>query len=73
MTLFLLFFVLAGESSQSAVPGHGDLYTNHWAVRVTGGQGQADKIAAKYGYMNLGQVMMSLFLLIFYECLILTL
>uniref|UniRef100_A0A8P4G504 Proprotein convertase subtilisin/kexin type 6 n=1 Tax=Dicentrarchus labrax TaxID=13489 RepID=A0A8P4G504_DICLA len=38
------------------VSGHRDVYTNHWAVRITGGQEQADKIAAKYGYMNLGQI-----------------
>ncbi len=57
MTLFLLCILVTVETSQSVVSGHGDIYTNHWAVRITGGQEQADKIAAKYGYINLGQVM----------------
>uniref|UniRef100_A0A8P4KIP7 P/Homo B domain-containing protein n=1 Tax=Dicentrarchus labrax TaxID=13489 RepID=A0A8P4KIP7_DICLA len=56
MTLFWLFILISVESSRSVVSGHRDVYTNHWAVRITGGQEQADKIAAKYGYMNLGQI-----------------
>uniref|UniRef100_A0A667X496 Proprotein convertase subtilisin/kexin type 6 n=1 Tax=Myripristis murdjan TaxID=586833 RepID=A0A667X496_9TELE len=40
----------------SVVTGHRDVYTNHWAVRIAGGPGQADKIAEKYGYKNLGQI-----------------
>ncbi|XP_054466040.1 proprotein convertase subtilisin/kexin type 6-like isoform X2 [Anoplopoma fimbria] len=56
MTLLLLFIVLAVETSQSVVSGHGNVFTNHWAVRVTGGQQQADTIAAKYGYINFGQI-----------------
>lgn len=32
------------------------IYTNHWAVRITGGPGFADRIAEKYGYKNMGQV-----------------
>lgn len=47
------------ESSRSEV------YTNHWAVRVSGGPQQADRVAAKYGYINFGQVT-TLFLLIGY-------
>ncbi|XP_020794431.1 proprotein convertase subtilisin/kexin type 6 isoform X1 [Boleophthalmus pectinirostris] len=36
---------------------HGrDVFTNHWAVRVTGGHLEADRVAAKYGYRNLGQI-----------------
>ncbi|XP_013925110.1 PREDICTED: proprotein convertase subtilisin/kexin type 6-like [Thamnophis sirtalis] len=31
-------------------------YTNHWAVRVLGGPGEADRLASAYGYLNLGQV-----------------
>ncbi|KAL8197471.1 UNVERIFIED_CONTAM: hypothetical protein K2H54_025864 [Gekko kuhli] len=31
------------------------VYTNHWAVRVLGGPGEADRLAAAYGYLNLGQ------------------
>ncbi|KAJ6662931.1 hypothetical protein lerEdw1_011135 [Lerista edwardsae] len=32
------------------------VYTNHWAVRVRGGPGEADRLASAYGYLNLGQV-----------------
>lgn len=32
------------------------LFTNHWAVRVTGGQENADQVAEKYGFLNMGQV-----------------
>lgn len=64
MTLFLLFILLSIQSSHSVVTGQGDVYTNHWAVRITGGSEQADRIAAKYGYMNLGQVMIQLLFLL---------
>uniref|UniRef100_A0A8D2L297 Proprotein convertase subtilisin/kexin type 6 n=2 Tax=Varanus komodoensis TaxID=61221 RepID=A0A8D2L297_VARKO len=32
------------------------VYTNHWAVRVLGGPAEADRLAAAYGYLNLGQI-----------------
>uniref|UniRef100_A0AAR2J930 P/Homo B domain-containing protein n=1 Tax=Pygocentrus nattereri TaxID=42514 RepID=A0AAR2J930_PYGNA len=32
------------------------IYTNHWAVRITGGAELADQIASRYGYRNLGQI-----------------
>uniref|UniRef100_A0A670J3U8 SPC3 n=1 Tax=Podarcis muralis TaxID=64176 RepID=A0A670J3U8_PODMU len=32
------------------------LYTNHWAVRITGGNQEANRIASKYGYINIGQI-----------------
>lgn len=32
------------------------LFTNHWAARITGGQDNADQIAEKYGFLNMGQV-----------------
>ncbi|XP_019388732.1 PREDICTED: proprotein convertase subtilisin/kexin type 6, partial [Crocodylus porosus] len=32
------------------------VYTNHWAVRVPGGPGEAARLAAAYGYGNLGQI-----------------
>uniref|UniRef100_A0A4W6CZW2 Proprotein convertase subtilisin/kexin type 6 n=1 Tax=Lates calcarifer TaxID=8187 RepID=A0A4W6CZW2_LATCA len=35
---------------------HGAFYTNHWAVRISGGPEHADQVAAKYGYLNLGQI-----------------
>uniref|UniRef100_A0A4W6CZX5 Proprotein convertase subtilisin/kexin type 6 n=1 Tax=Lates calcarifer TaxID=8187 RepID=A0A4W6CZX5_LATCA len=38
------------------LPGHGAFYTNHWAVRISGGPEHADQVAAKYGYLNLGQI-----------------
>ncbi|XP_036930390.1 proprotein convertase subtilisin/kexin type 6 isoform X1 [Acanthopagrus latus] len=53
MTSFIIVILLTVETM---VSGHGDVYTNHWAVRITGGREQADKIAAKYGYRNLGQI-----------------
>lgn len=31
-------------------------FTNHWAVRITGGREHADEIAEKYGFRNMGQV-----------------
>uniref|UniRef100_W5N9Q8 Proprotein convertase subtilisin/kexin type 6 n=1 Tax=Lepisosteus oculatus TaxID=7918 RepID=W5N9Q8_LEPOC len=33
-----------------------NIYTNHWAVRISGGREEADKLATKYGYNNLGQI-----------------
>ncbi|CAM4558064.1 unnamed protein product [Lepidochelys olivacea] len=32
------------------------MYTNHWAVRITGGHQEASRIASKYGYVNIGQI-----------------
>ncbi|XP_017941456.2 proprotein convertase subtilisin/kexin type 5 isoform X4 [Manacus vitellinus] len=32
------------------------LYTNHWAVRITGGLPEANRVASKYGYVNIGQI-----------------
>lgn len=32
------------------------VYTNHWAVRIPGGSEEADKLASKYGFTNLGQI-----------------
>ncbi|ROL28089.1 Proprotein convertase subtilisin/kexin type 6 [Anabarilius grahami] len=50
----LLGFVLSTfwlwEASLSRV------YTNHWAVRIPGGPVDADKLASKYGFTNLGQI-----------------
>ncbi|XP_063311099.1 proprotein convertase subtilisin/kexin type 5 isoform X1 [Pelobates fuscus] len=31
-------------------------FTNHWAVRIAGGALEADRIASKYGYINMGQI-----------------
>uniref|UniRef100_UPI003AAD4103 proprotein convertase subtilisin/kexin type 6 n=1 Tax=Centroberyx gerrardi TaxID=166262 RepID=UPI003AAD4103 len=56
MRLFFLFILSTIETSQSLVTGHRDVYTNHWAVRIAGGPEQAEQIAAKYGYKNLGQI-----------------
>ncbi|MBN3286620.1 PCSK6 convertase, partial [Polyodon spathula] len=47
--LFLTFFVCESLSTRN-------IYTNHWAVRITGGPEEADKLATKYGYNNLGQI-----------------
>ncbi|KAG8455262.1 hypothetical protein GDO86_001457 [Hymenochirus boettgeri] len=32
------------------------MFTNHWAVRIAGGEPEADRIASKYGYVNMGQI-----------------
>ncbi|KAG9486782.1 proprotein convertase subtilisin/kexin type 5 isoform X1 [Eleutherodactylus coqui] len=32
------------------------IYTNHWAVRIKGGAQEADRIASKYGYINMGKI-----------------
>uniref|UniRef100_A0A671SHN3 Proprotein convertase subtilisin/kexin type 6-like n=1 Tax=Sinocyclocheilus anshuiensis TaxID=1608454 RepID=A0A671SHN3_9TELE len=32
------------------------VYTNHWAVLIPGGPAEADKLASKYGFTNLGQI-----------------
>uniref|UniRef100_A0A7N6A6U0 P/Homo B domain-containing protein n=1 Tax=Anabas testudineus TaxID=64144 RepID=A0A7N6A6U0_ANATE len=56
MTSFARLLLLTAATCQSMTTGRGDFYTNHWAVRVTGGPEQAEKIAAKYGYLNLGQI-----------------
>ncbi|XP_037346004.2 proprotein convertase subtilisin/kexin type 6 isoform X2 [Pungitius pungitius] len=60
MPAFLLFTVFFVETSLSVASGLGTgsspVFTNHWAVRIAGGQKQADKIAAKYGYTNFGQI-----------------
>ncbi|XP_036385914.1 proprotein convertase subtilisin/kexin type 5 [Megalops cyprinoides] len=32
------------------------IYTNRWAVKILGGTAEADRIAGKYGFTNLGQI-----------------
>ncbi|XP_075416639.1 proprotein convertase subtilisin/kexin type 5 isoform X2 [Tenrec ecaudatus] len=32
------------------------VYTNHWAVKIAGGFPEADRIASKYGFINIGQI-----------------
>ncbi|XP_020556399.1 proprotein convertase subtilisin/kexin type 6 isoform X4 [Oryzias latipes] len=49
----LLLLVLC---SSAVASGRRDRYTNHWAVQILGGPDQADAVAAKYGYRNLGQI-----------------
>uniref|UniRef100_A0AAY4DIR2 P/Homo B domain-containing protein n=1 Tax=Denticeps clupeoides TaxID=299321 RepID=A0AAY4DIR2_9TELE len=36
--------------------GRPRLYTNRWAVRIPGGPGAADRVADKYGFLNMGQI-----------------
>uniref|UniRef100_A0A8C7L8N2 Proprotein convertase subtilisin/kexin type 6 n=1 Tax=Oncorhynchus kisutch TaxID=8019 RepID=A0A8C7L8N2_ONCKI len=54
MCIFFIFILSTLEICQSLAPRN--VYTNHWAVRIAGGQEEADKLAAKYGYNNYGQV-----------------
>lgn len=49
-TLLLFLASAAGPSAALKV------YTNTWAVHVTGGAEQADRIAAKHGFVNHGNV-----------------
>ncbi|XP_026103707.1 proprotein convertase subtilisin/kexin type 5-like [Carassius auratus] len=32
------------------------IYTNRWAIKITGGPDAADLIAGKYGFVNMGQI-----------------
>ncbi|XP_026896820.1 proprotein convertase subtilisin/kexin type 5 isoform X1 [Acinonyx jubatus] len=32
------------------------VYTNHWAVKIAGGFPEANRIASKYGFINMGQI-----------------
>lgn len=48
--------VLVFAAVSLTVSGHGPVFTNHWAVRVRGGVRQADRVASKYGYVNMGQI-----------------
>uniref|UniRef100_A0A8C7L5L4 Proprotein convertase subtilisin/kexin type 6 n=1 Tax=Oncorhynchus kisutch TaxID=8019 RepID=A0A8C7L5L4_ONCKI len=54
MCIFFIFILSTLEICQSLAPRN--VYTNHWAVRIAGGQEEADKLAAKYGYNNYGQI-----------------
>lgn len=56
MTLRLCLVLLVTSWGEFVVHGQRDVLTNHWAVRITGGPLHADRVAAKYGYRNLGQV-----------------
>ncbi|KAM8961076.1 proprotein convertase subtilisin/kexin type 5 isoform 1-T1 [Pelodytes ibericus] len=33
-----------------------NMFTNHWAVRIAGGDHEANRIASKYEYINMGQI-----------------
>lgn len=56
MTLRLCLVLLVTSWGEFVVHGQRDVLTNHWAVRITGGPLHADRVAAKYGYRNLGQI-----------------
>ena len=46
----LIFSVFAFVSCDSGV------YTNRWAVHISGGETVAENVAQKYGFRNLGKV-----------------
>uniref|UniRef100_A0A4W4G7G7 P/Homo B domain-containing protein n=1 Tax=Electrophorus electricus TaxID=8005 RepID=A0A4W4G7G7_ELEEL len=46
----MLFYFSCGRATVGLV------FTNHWAVRIIGGPKEADKLASKYGFTNLGQI-----------------
>uniref|UniRef100_A0A673CQX7 P/Homo B domain-containing protein n=1 Tax=Sphaeramia orbicularis TaxID=375764 RepID=A0A673CQX7_9TELE len=51
-----LLCVLALSLGFASLPCKARIYTNHWAVRIAGGQEVAERIAEKYGYRNMGQI-----------------
>ncbi|XP_069078910.1 proprotein convertase subtilisin/kexin type 6 [Pleurodeles waltl] len=51
--VILLLFMLV--RSNLCTPSR-TVYSNHWAVRVLGGPEEADRVASRYGYRNLGQI-----------------
>ncbi|KAL2089007.1 hypothetical protein ACEWY4_015906 [Coilia grayii] len=54
--MFLFFTCVLSTFVASQTSPSRSVYTNHWAVRITGGGEEADKLASKYGYRNLGQI-----------------
>lgn len=55
MPLFIVFLLSTFVFVCKASPSR-SVFTNHWAVRLKGGSEEADKLASKYGFTNLGQV-----------------
>ncbi|CAL8260437.1 unnamed protein product [Merluccius merluccius] len=43
-------------SRRAAAAAAPEVYTNTWAVRITGGAGEADRVARKHGFVNHGNV-----------------
>ncbi|KAL4613267.1 proprotein convertase subtilisin/kexin type 6 [Arapaima gigas] len=57
MRVFLLCVLFTGAVRHCRCsPSPRTVYTNHWAVRVLGGAREADRVALKYGFNNLGQI-----------------
>lgn len=54
--MFLFFTCVVSTFVVSQTSPSRKVYTNHWAVRITGGSEEAEKLASKYGYKNLGPV-----------------
>ncbi|XP_062868756.1 proprotein convertase subtilisin/kexin type 6 isoform X2 [Trichomycterus rosablanca] len=52
LVVLLVFGLLAADGASLS----GGVFTNHWAVRIRGGAQQADQLASKYGFTNLGQI-----------------
>ncbi|XP_076879104.1 proprotein convertase subtilisin/kexin type 6 [Brachyhypopomus gauderio] len=51
-----LFVVLMSTFVVCETLSSRSVFTNHWAVRITGGSEEANKLASKYGFTNLGQI-----------------
>ncbi|KAK5967262.1 hypothetical protein GCK32_020192, partial [Trichostrongylus colubriformis] len=66
LVFFSLFCVLQAtelnyennpSTTSSLASGLRKAYTNEWAVRIAGGsEEEASRLAAKYGYLNLGRI-----------------
>lgn len=50
---YILATVAVGHSRVSSDP---TIFTDQWAIHITGGDRLADEIAAKHGFTNLGKV-----------------
>ena len=57
---FLLYVLILGKLSTSFTDDESEekLYSNKWVVRVEGGLDEANRIATRHGFENLGQVML---------------
>ena len=53
---FAMLVIVTVRSDELEEDSEEDVYSNSWAVKVTGGVDVADRIADKHGFKNLGQV-----------------
>ncbi len=64
--IFASFFAVVAtlhELKDSEFSSESTIFTNQWAVHVTGGDRVADDIAKRHGFINLGKVFKSIMIL----------